>query len=191
MATIDLRRRRIDARIVYYGPGLSGKTTNLQNIHARLPERSRGEMRSIATEAERTLFFDFVPIEPLTLGGWDLRFHLYSVPGQEDYVRTRRALLAGTDGIVFVADAAPDRHAANISSRDELLDHLRHYGKSLESMPLVVQVNKVDLPKIVDPVVLAKLLDLGGAPMIEAIALQGNGVADTLATITRAVARTL
>ena len=191
MATIDLRRRRIDARIVYYGPGLSGKTTNLQNIHARLPEGSRGEMKSIATEAERTLFFDFVPIEPLTLGGWDLRFHLYSVPGQEDYVRTRRALLAGADGIVFVADAAPDRYTANTSSRDELLDHFRHYGKSLDTMPLVVQVNKVDLPEIVDPVELGKLLDLGGAPIIEAIALQGNGVAETLTTITRGVARTL
>jgi signal recognition particle receptor subunit beta len=191
MATIDLRRRRIDARIVYYGPGLSGKTTNLQNIHARLPEGSRGEMRSIATEGERTLFFDFVPIEPVSLGGWDIRFHLYSVPGQDDYVRTRRALLAGADGIVFVADAAPVRRAANIASRDELLDHLRHYGKSLDTMALVVQVNKVDLPEIVDPLELGKLLALGEAPVIEAIALQGNGVSETLATITRAVARAL
>ena len=191
MATIDLRRRRIDARIVYYGPAQSGKTTNLQNIHARLPEGSRGEMRSIATEAERTLFFDFVPIEPLTIGGWDIRFHLYSVPGQDDYVRTRRALLAGADGIVFVADAAPDRQSANMASRDELLDHMRHYGKSLETLALVVQVNKLDLPTIVDPVELGKTLALGDAPVIEAIAIQGNGVAETLTAITRGVAKAL
>jgi signal recognition particle receptor subunit beta len=191
MATIDTRRRRIDARIVYYGPGLSGKTTNLQNIHARLPAESRGNMQSIATEAERTLFFDFMPIQPIRLGGWDIRFHLYSVPGQEDYVRTRRALLAGADGIVFVADAAPDRLAANLASRDELLDHLRHYDKSLDALPVVVQVNKLDLPAVLDPVELGVKLALGNPPAIEAIALQGNGVAETLASITRRVAKAL
>lgn len=191
MATIDIRRRRIDARIVYYGPGLSGKTTNLQNIHARLPEGSRGELRSIATEAERTLFFDFIPIEPLNLGGWDVRFHLYSVPGQEDYVRTRRALLAGADGLVFVADAAPDRLDANLASRDELLDHMRHYDKTFETLPVVTQVNKLDLPEVIDPVELGSLLALSDDPPIEAIALRGNGVAETLAAVTRRVAKAL
>ncbi len=191
MATIDIRRRRIDARIVYYGPGQSGKTTNLQNIHARLPAESRGELQSIATEAERTLFFDFIPIEPLNLGGWDVRFHLYSVPGQDDYVRTRRALLAGADGLVFVADASPERLDANLTSRDELLDHMRHYGKSLDTMPLVVQINKLDLPEVVEPTHLSKTLALGDAPVLEAIALHGNGVAETLTAITRGVAKGL
>jgi mutual gliding-motility protein MglA len=191
MATIDIRRRRIDARIVYYGPGLSGKTTNLQNIHARLPADSRGEMRSIATEAERTLFFDFIPIEPLDLGGWDVRFHLYSVPGQDDYIRTRRALLAGADGVVFVADATPDRLQANLTSRDELLDHYRHYAKTMETLPVVVQINKLDLPEIVDPVELGRRLDLGDVAPFEAIAIQGNGVAETLAAVTRRVAHAL
>lgn len=191
MATIDISRRQIAARIVYYGPSLSGKTTNLLNIHSRLPADARGKMRSIATEAERTLFFDFVPIAPLELGGWHIRFHLYSVPGQEDYVRTRRALLSGADGIVFVADAAPDRQAANAASLIELADHLEDYGKSIARMPLVVQVNKTDLPNAVSAdQILATLPDIE-PPVVEAIALHGNGVAETLALITQHVARTL
>jgi len=191
MATIDITRRQIAARIVYYGPGLSGKTTNLLNIHARLPEGSRGEMRSVATEDERTLFFDFVPIAPMDLGGWNIRFHLYSVPGQQDYIRTRRALLSGADGIVFVADAAPDRQAANLASRLELDDHLEYYGKNADSIPLVLQINKLDLPKVVSASDIEESLHLGSPPLVEAIALQGNGVSETLAAITRQVARTL
>jgi signal recognition particle receptor subunit beta len=191
VATIDITNRQIAARIVYYGPGLSGKTTNLVNIHARLPETSRGEMRSIATESERTLFFDFVPIEPIRLDGWDIRFHLYSVPGQDVYVRTRRAILGGVDGIVFVADADPERQQANLQSLDELRTHLEHYGRQLASTPVVFQYNKTDLPGALDHDDLDEQLNVLDMPSYDAIATQGNGVAETLTAISKMVGRTL
>jgi signal recognition particle receptor subunit beta len=191
MATIDITNRQIAARIVYYGPGLSGKTTNLMNIHARLPESSRGEMRSIATESERTLFFDFVPIEPIRLDGWDIRFHLYSVPGQDVYVRTRRAILGGVDGIVFVADAAPDRQEANQQSLSELDTHLEHYGRERSTTPVVFQFNKTDLPDAISHADMDELLNPFDMPSFDAIATQGNGVAETLTSISKLVGRTL
>ncbi len=191
MATIDITNRQIAARIVYYGPGLSGKTTNLVNIHARLPETSRGDMRSIATESERTLFFDFVPIEPIRLDGWDIRFHLYSVPGQDVYVRTRRAILGGVDGIVFVADAAPDRQAANQESLVELDTHLEHYGRERAKTPVVFQYNKTDLPSALSHDEMDERLNPFDMPSFDAIATQGNGVAETLTAISKLVGRTL
>lgn len=191
MATIDITNRQIAARIVYYGPGLSGKTTNLVNIHARLPETSRGDMRSIATESERTLFFDFVPIEPIRLDGWDIRFHLYSVPGQDVYVRTRRAILGGVDGIVFVADAAPDRQDANQESLDELDTHLEHYGRERSGTPVVFQYNKTDLPNALSHEEMDERLNPFDMPSFDAIATQGNGVAETLTAISKLVGRTL
>lgn len=191
MATIDIGRQQVSARIVYYGPGLSGKTTNLTNIHARLPEGSRGEMRSIATETERTLFFDLVPIKPIVLGGWDLRYVLYSVPGQEHYVRTRRAILGGVDGIVFVADADPERVEANRESLAELATHLQHYGRSIDAVPLVFQYNKTDLPTARPFTEMNANLNTADVPAFEAIATQGNGVSETLAAISRMVAQTL
>jgi signal recognition particle receptor subunit beta len=191
MAMIDVRNRTIDAKIVYYGPGLSGKTTNLLNIHSRLPESTRGEMKSIATENERTLFFDFVPIEPVRVGGWQVRFHLYSVPGQETYVRTRRAILGGADGVVFVADADASRLDANVASLDELHQHLEHYQRTPSDVPVVLQYNKVDLPTAVDRARLDTALNPDDWPVFEAIATQGNGVAETLTAISKAVARTL
>ena len=191
MAMIDVRNRAIDAKIVYYGPALSGKTTNLLNIHSRLPEGTRGEMRSIATESERTLFFDFVPVEPIRIGGWLVRFHLYSVPGQETYVRTRRAILGGTDGVVFVADADASRLDANRASLDELREHLQHFQRSVHDVPLVLQFNKVDLATAIDAGRLHTSLNSDDWPEFEAIAMQGNGVAETLMAISKAVARTL
>lgn len=191
MALIDIRKREIHARIVYYGPGLSGKTTNLLNIHHRLPEDLKGEMRSIATEDERTLFFDFVPIEEVTLGGWAVRFHLYSVPGQDVYVRTRRAILGGADGIVFVADAAEERLGANQSSLAELHDHLRHYQRTVDDLPIVLQYNKIDVGSALPPEVLDEEINPGSWPVFPAIAINGNGVAETLGAISRLVARTL
>ncbi|HEU0163493.1 MAG TPA: ADP-ribosylation factor-like protein, partial [Thermomicrobiales bacterium] len=146
MAAINIGDRRVNAKIVYYGPGLSGKTTNLINIHQRMPAGTRGALRSIETDAERTLFFDFVPVEPIRVGGWDVRFHLYSVPGQENYQRTRRAILGGADGIVFVADASEERLAANEASVDELGEHLESYGHTFDDLPVVFQFNKTDLP---------------------------------------------
>lgn len=191
MATIDLRRRRIDAKIVYYGPGLSGKTTNLLDIHRRMPADRRGPLRSLATDEERTLFFDFVPVAPILVGGWDLRFHLYSVPGQEHFARTRRAILGGADGVVFVADAAPDRQAANRASLDELGAFLDRYGRALDDTAFVLQLNKLDLPDAISRDDLEASLNPDGHPLVTAIARQGNGVAETLRGISRQVAQRL
>lgn len=191
MAQIDLRQRKINAKIVYYGASLSGKTTNLLNIHARLPADLKGEMRSIATETERTLFFDFVPIAEVDVGGWSIRFHLYSVPGQDVYVRTRRAILGGADGVVFVADAAPAQLDANRRSLAELHEHLGHYQRTVASTPLVLQYNKMDLDGALTALRLDTELNPDDWPVHEAIALHGNGVAETLTTISRLVARAL
>lgn len=191
MALIDVRKREIHARIVYYGPGLSGKTTNLLNIHGRLPDELKGTMQSIATEDERTLFFDFVPIEEVTLGGWGIRFHLYSVPGQDLYVRTRRAILGGADGIVFVADAAEQRLDANRASLTELDGHLMHYQLAVDDLPLVLQYNKIDVEGALPTEVLDDALNPASWPAFPAIAIHGNGVAETLGAISRLVARTL
>ncbi len=191
MALIDVTNREIHAKIVYYGPGLSGKTTNLVNIHDRLPADVRGEMKTIATEAERTLFFDFVPIEAIRVGGWAIRFHLYSVPGQDVYVRTRRAILGGADGVVFVADADPDRSAANVQSLGELEQHLAHYQRNPANLPIVLQYNKIDVPGSLGRADMDAALNLHSWPSFEAIAIQGNGVAEALGAISKLVARTL
>lgn len=191
MAMIDVTNREVHAKIVYYGPGLSGKTTNLVNIHGRLPSGLKGEMKSIATEAERTLFYDFFPIEDIRIGGWAIRFHLYSVPGQDVYVRTRRAILGGADGVVFVADSAPDRRQANIDSLGELHQHLAHFQRTAENLPVVLQYNKIDLPGAIDRVELDTALNPQDWPVFEAIATQGNGVGETLTSISRLVARNL
>jgi mutual gliding-motility protein MglA len=191
MATINVAKRRIDSKIVYYGPGLSGKTTNLVNIHSRMPDELRGPMRSIDTEQERTLFFDFMPVEEITVGGWAIRFHLYTVPGQKDYVRTRRAILGGADGVVFVADASPEQADANRTSVLELHQHLEHYGRDDASLPIVLQVNKTDLAEARPVSDVNDDLNESGWPMFPAIAIRGNGVAETLGAIAKLVARTL
>jgi signal recognition particle receptor subunit beta len=191
MALIDVANREIHAKIVYYGPGLSGKTTNLVNIHERLPPELKGEMKSIATEAERTLFFDFVPIEEVRIGGWAIRFHLYSVPGQDVYVRTRRAILGGADGVVFVADSSLDRRQANIDSLAELTLHFAYYQRSAENLPVVFQYNKIDLPGAINRIELDAALNKNDSPTFDAIATQGAGVRETLASISKLVARTL
>lgn len=191
MAAIDIRNHRIDAKIVYYGPAQSGKTTNLSNVHSRLPQVARGPMRSIDTVDERTLFFDLMPIQEIEVGGWSIRFHLYTVPGQEDYVRTRRAILGGADGIVFVADADPAKQDENEESMTELHQHLKHYGKDASAMPIVLQVNKTDLPNAHAVTEVADSLNRHAWPVVEAMAIRGIGVSETLSTIAKAVARTL
>lgn len=191
MAAIDVRNHRIDTKIVYYGPAQSGKTTNLINVHSRLPQDAKGPMRSIDTADERTLFFDLMPIQEIEVGGWTIRFHLYTVPGQEDYVRTRRAILGGADGVVFVADADPARRAENRASMDELKEHLIHYGKDILTMPLVLQVNKTDLPNALPVTDVADPLNTHAWPVVQAMAVRGIGVSETLSTIAKAVARTL
>jgi mutual gliding-motility protein MglA len=191
MATINVRERRIDAKIVYYGPAQSGKTTNLINVHSRLPEEFRGPLRSIDTEDERTLFFDFMPVQQIEIGGWSIRFHLYSVPGQKDYVRTRRAILGGADGVVFVADASPGQAEANRQSARELRGHLTHYGRDEHSLPVVLQVNKTDLGEARDVTDVNEDINDAAWPMFPAMALRGIGVSETLGAIAKAVARTL
>lgn len=191
MSLINLAAWQIHAKIVYYGPGLSGKTTNLLNIHQRLPAAARGPMKSIETESERTLFFDFVPLGAAQVGGYTIQFHLYSVPGQEQYSRTRRAILGGADGIVFVADAAPDRRDANQASLAELADHLDHYQRDVNDVPLVFQYNKMDLEDAVPGATLDRTLNPEQRPRVEAIALRGNGVAETLREVCKLAARRL
>ncbi len=191
MALIDVTNREIHAKIVYYGPGLSGKTTNLVNIHQRLPAAIRGEMKTIATESERTLFFDFVPIEAIRVGGWAIRFHLYSVPGQDVYVRTRRAILGGADGVVFVADSEPARREANLQSLAELEQHLAHFQRDPINLPIVLQYNKIDVPGSLSRTDMDATLNAGAWPAFEAIATQGNGVSETLGAISKLISRTL
>ncbi len=148
-------------------------------------------MRSIDTVDERTLFFDLMPIQDIEVGGWTIRFHLYTVPGQEDYVRTRRAILGGADGVVFVADADPARQHENEMSMAELRQHLEHYAKDVAQMPIVLQVNKTDLPEALDATAVADPLNLHAWPVVNAMAIRGIGVSETLSTIAKAVARTL
>jgi signal recognition particle receptor subunit beta len=183
--------REIDTRIVYYGPGLSGKTTNLVNIHQRMPEDLRGPMRSIDTDDERTLFFDFLPVEPVRIGGWSLRFQIYSVPGQEAYARTRRAMLSGVDGLVFVADASPDRIEANEASLRELGEQLERQERSLDEVPIVLQVNKMDRAAGDDADSNARGIGGGDLPVIEAVAVRGIGVRETLQQVVQRVAHAL
>ena len=191
MASINVRDRQVNAKIVYYGPGLSGKTSNLINIHQRMPVETRGPLRSIETDAERTLFFDFVPVEPIHVGGWDVRFHLYSVPGQETYQRTRRAILGGADGVVFVADSDAERLDANRASLAELREHLAQYGHAADDLPLVMQYNKVDLATALPFEQLQAELNPDDFPAFRAIAPRGNGVAETLRAISQRVATKL
>lgn len=191
MTIIRTADREIDTRIIYYGPGLSGKTTNLVNIHQRMPDDLRGPMRSIDTDQERTLFFDFVPVEPVRIGGWSLRFQLYSVPGQESYVRTRRAMLAGVDGVVFVADSSPDRQRANQESLQELAEHLERQGRVLGEVPVVVQVNKMDQANGVPSEETASRIGAGDWPVLEAVAVRGVGVRETLQLIVKQVAHAI
>lgn len=191
MTVIRTADREIDARIIYYGPGLSGKTTNLVNIHQRMPADLRGPMRSIDTEDERTLFFDFLPVEPVRIGGWSLRFQIYSVPGQDTYARTRRAMLAGIDGIVFVADASPDRIDANRASLDELREQLVRQGRSLDTTPAVLQVNKMDRAGSDDAALIADRIGGGDLPVVEAVAVRGIGVRETLQQVVQRVAHAL
>ena len=190
MALINHRAREIHFKIVYYGPGLCGKTTNLMRLHDRLPPERRGRLISIATDHERTLFFDFLPIELGQIGGLTTRFHLYTVPGQVYYRLSRRAVLQGLDGIVFVADSHPAREDANRESLADLGTHLVTLGLSpeqLRRLPWVFQYNKRDVTAAVPLERLRLALNPGGAPEFEAVASEGRGVAETLRAICKAV----
>ncbi|HLT17809.1 MAG TPA: ADP-ribosylation factor-like protein [Thermomicrobiales bacterium] len=191
MALINVAAREIHGKIVYYGPGLCGKTTNLQYIHSQIPANGRSDLLSIATETERTLFFDFMPLELGKVHGFSIRFHLYTVPGQVLYERTRVAVLNGADGVVFVADAQRDRLADNLQSLRELAQNLKNQGKRLVDYPLVMQYNKMDLPTALPTPVLDRYLNTIKVPRFEASAVNGQGVFETLRAVSKLVVNKL
>jgi len=191
VSLINYSSREINCKIVYYGPGLCGKTTNLQHIYSRVPQETRGKMISLATEMDRTLFFDFLPLELGQIRGFRTRFHLYTVPGQVYYNASRKLILKGVDGIVFVADSQIDRFEANVESYMNMLDNLTEHDLTIEKIPFVMQYNKRDLPRVVAVDDLERELNPRKAPYFEAVALRGTGVFDTLKVACKLVLKTL
>jgi signal recognition particle receptor subunit beta len=187
MALINVASREIHCKIVYYGTGYCGKTTNLQYIHRHAPQQAHGELLSVATEHERTLFFDFLPLDLGAVHGFRVRFHLYTVPGQVLYERTRVAVLNGVDGIVFVADSAPEKLEENFQSVIELETNMRQMGRDLGEFPFVMQWNKRDLPGAIPVATLDHYLNRRRVPSFEASALAGEGVFSTLRAICKGV----
>jgi signal recognition particle receptor subunit beta len=187
MSTINFAAREINFKLVYYGPGLSGKTTNLKQIHAHVPVESKGEMVSLQTEDERTLFFDFLPLDLGAVRGFKTRFHLYTVPGQVFYEASRKLILKGVDGVVFVADSQEARMDANVESLRNLEENLRENGFELKTIPYVLQFNKRDLPTAVLVDDMYRLLNFKGEPTFEAVAIKGMGVFETLKTVAKQV----
>jgi mutual gliding-motility protein MglA len=224
MSMINYASREINCKLVYYGPGLGGKTTNLEHVYTKVSPQTRGKMISLATETERTLFFDFLPVDLGTIRGFKTRFHLYTVPGQVYYNASRKLILKGVDGIVFVADSQLERMEANIESMQNLYDNMAEYGYDLTKIPFVVQYNKRDLPNaspirdlqaqlnpgwsLADPArqkvtpdtnfpgefLVQQLPDgewIERAPALEAVAVQGDGVFETLKAVSKLVLKTL
>ena len=191
MALINYAAREINCKIVYYGPGLSGKTTNIKYIYERLSPTIKGKLVSLATEQERTLFFDFLPVDLGTIRGFRTRFHLYTTPGQVFYNASRRLILKGVDGIVFVADSQRDRMEENIESLENMQENLSFYNMKLEEIPFIMQYNKRDLPNIATVEELEKALNPWKVPYFEAIATQGKGVFETLKEISLRVLKHL
>ena len=187
MSFINYSSREINCKIVYYGPGLCGKTTNLQYIYANTNQQAKGKMISLATETERTLFFDFLPLSLGEIRGFKTRFHLYTVPGQVFYDASRKLILKGVDGVVFVADSQTERMEANIESVENLRINLSEQGYDLDKIPYVVQYNKRDLPNAAPMDELQGLLNPKSAPSFEAVAPKGDGVYDTLKAIARLI----
>ena len=187
MTFINYASREINCKIVYYGPGLCGKTTNLQYIFDSTAPQARGKLISLATEPDRTLFFDFMPLELGTVRGFKTRFHLYTVPGQVFYDASRKLILKGVDGVVFVADSQEERMDANIESLYNLEENLQSQGYDLSKIPYVLQLNKRDLNNIVTVDDLAAELQRKGEPVIEAVASTGQGVFDTLKAVAKQV----
>ena len=183
MALLNYLRKEIDAKIVYYGPGLCGKTTNIQFIHQNLQPDQRGNILSLATDQDVTLFFDFLPIELEDVLGFKIRFHLFTVPGQVYYGATRRAVLMGADGVIFVADSQSERMEDNLLSIRELEDNLRQYGKKLGTTPFIIQYNKRDLLNILPAEELNKKINHLAVPYFESVAIEGKGVFESLTMI--------
>ncbi|HYW50117.1 MAG TPA: gliding-motility protein MglA [Gemmatimonadaceae bacterium] len=224
MSVINYASREINCKIVYYGPGLGGKTTNLEHVYARVAPDTRGKLISLATENERTLFFDFLPVDLGTIRGFKTRFHLYTVPGQVYYNASRKLILKGVDGVVFVADSQVERQEANVEAMQNLYDNMAEYGYDITRMPFVIQYNKRDLPnaapideldlllnpgfEVVDQArqrpmadpnnpsrLLVEQLPTGEwverVPSVEAVAVAGDGVFDTLKAVSKLVLKSL
>ena len=188
MALLNHAKKELSAKIVYYGPGLSGKTTNLEWIHRKLAPDKRGKLISLETKTDRTLFFDFLPVQIGEISGFRTRFNVYTVPGQIFYNETRRMVLKGVDGIVFVADSQKEMANENLENLKNLAENLRSIGKELSKVPLVIQFNKRDLANILSVEEMNRLLNAPGLPFFEAVAVKGEGVLTTLTRITRVVA---
>lgn len=187
MATIDVKARQINCKLVYYGTGMGGKTTNLRYIYKKTNPKQRGKLLSLETESERTLFFDFFPMSAGKLKGLDLRFSFYTVPGQSFYNLTRKTILKDVDGVAFIGDSHVDREDANIDSYLNLEENLLEHKIELATFPHVLQYNKRDLDEVIPIEDMRRELNLYGAPDFEAIATEGKGVFDTLRTIVKLV----
>jgi mutual gliding-motility protein MglA len=184
---INYVAREINCKIVYYGPGLGGKTTNLQYVYEVTNPENKGKMISLATETDRTLFFDFLPIDLGQIKGFKTRFHLYTVPGQVFYDASRKLILRGVDGVVFVADSQEERMDANRESLANLSDNLKEHGFDLNKIPYALQLNKRDLPSALPVEEMKSALMIKGEPVCEAVAIKGIGVLDTLKVVARQV----
>jgi mutual gliding-motility protein MglA len=187
LSFINFAAREINCKIVYYGAGLGGKTTNLQVIYQKTADQQKGKMISLATETERTLFFDFLPLDLGSVRGFKTRIHLYTVPGQVFYDASRKLILRGVDGIVFVADSQEQRQDANVEALENLMANLKEHGYDFNKIPYVLQLNKRDLPNILPIDLLATELRKKNEPIVEAVAFQGVGVFETLKEIAKQV----
>ena len=187
MSFLNYSTREINFKIVYYGPGLSGKTTNIKYIYEKIKKDNKGKLVSLATETERTLFFDFFPLDLGTIKDYKVRFHLYTVPGQIYYSASRKLILKGVDGLVFVADSQTERYEANIESIQDMMENLRDYKIDFSTIPYVLQLNKRDLPNISPANELIGVLRKKDEPVLEAVAAKGDGVVDTLKAISKLI----
>jgi signal recognition particle receptor subunit beta len=187
LSFINFAAREINCKIVYYGAGLGGKTTNLQVIYQKTADQQKGKMISLATETERTLFFDFLPLDLGSVRGFKTRIHLYTVPGQVFYDASRKLILRGVDGIVFVADSQEQRMDANVEALENLMSNLKEHGYDFNKIPYVLQLNKRDLPNILPVDLLATELRKKNEAIVEAVAFQGVGVFETLKEIAKQV----
>jgi mutual gliding-motility protein MglA len=184
---INFPAREINCKLVYYGPGLGGKTANLQWVYDHTGQNQKGKMVSLATETDRTLFFDFLPLDLGTVRGFKTRFHLYTVPGQVFYEASRKLILKGADGVVFVADSQEERLDANFETMENLQEHLKEHNLNFTTIPYVLQLNKRDLPNAMPVAELTKQLRKKGEPVLEGVAIQGVGVFETLKEVAKLV----
>ena len=183
MVQINFALKEVNCKVVFYGPGMSGKTTNLEIVHQKAPEEHKGELTSISTDGDRTLFFDFMPLDLGKIAGMQTKFQLYTVPGQVYYNSTRKLVLQGVDGVIFIADSNPDKMAENIESYENLIENLTEYGKDIRELPHVIQYNKRDWPNALSVEEMDRQLNKFGVPTFEAVANTGEGVFPTLKTL--------